>query len=109
MNFILKSGLDSSSPSKTNKSSNNLSETLSTSKDENDGLTTNSTLDYNRQSEEKYLPPTVEDIHDAESERKVEESSPDMVQQSPSEETSSPQQQQQRFKCFKWFSCWLNK
>jgi len=81
------------------------SETPSTPKnnDDDDGIKTNSTLDYKRQSQEINMPPTVEDIHDTEEEKQQEQdesvndlSSPEVAQQqkqssNPSENTEERQ------------------
>ncbi|CAF3306392.1 unnamed protein product [Rotaria sp. Silwood2] len=66
------SDLDSNYRGQTDKSACGLSGTLSTSKDNDDIRITNSSLDYNRQSQEMYMPPSVEDINDEEEQKENE-------------------------------------
>lgn len=93
---FLKSNPDSNDIAATEKSAEDFSQTPSTPKmnptdtedERNDGLRTNSTLDYNRSSQEIQMPPTVEDVHDDDIEQEKQApdgsednlSSPDVLQ-----------------------------
>ena len=57
------------------------SDTPSTLKDTEGGMTTNSTLDYNRPLEDSHMPPSVEDVLDEDESKSKEESSPENVVQ----------------------------
>ncbi|CAF4730507.1 unnamed protein product [Rotaria sp. Silwood1] len=83
---------DSNYRRQTDKSACELSGTLSTSKDNDDIRITNSSLDYNRPSQEMYMPPSVEDINDEEqkeNESNNELLSPEIVQQQKRSSTPS--------------------
>ncbi|CAF1144270.1 unnamed protein product [Rotaria sordida] len=87
---------DSNYRGQTDKSACDFSETLSPSKDNDDVIATNSALDYNRQSQEMYMPPSVEDINDEEEQKENEKDesgnellSPKVIQRSKRSPTSS--------------------
>lgn len=93
--IYFKSKSDSNTHAQTDKSADIFSETPSTSKNldvdgENSGIKTNSTLDYNRQSQDIQMPPTVEDVRDSE----LEEKHPDQGESE--NELSSPEIAQRR-------------
>lgn len=65
ISIYFKSHPDSNSRGQVDKSGFGLSDTLSTSKDNDNALATESSTDYNRQSQDMYMPPSVEDINDS--------------------------------------------
>ncbi|CAF3955251.1 unnamed protein product [Rotaria magnacalcarata] len=94
---------DSNDRGHVDKSGLGFSETLSTSKENDNVLTIDSSLDYNRQSQEIYMPPSVEDITDFDEQKSNEQglsgnelSAPEVIQRekqlsSPSDKTEERQ------------------